>query len=151
MKEICTPNKRFTEYIYTVTAEVQFISHNTISAPYGWINIHQDGVSTTLWTQGEPGDKITRAHKVTASADIVANTTPNQLCFSGDVQEYSHWNGSKILAYPTKKVVGTTKQNIKLPGQDENNYVILTYQVKLKYDYTKPPTINLKNSDFERK
>ncbi|HHQ2481172.1 TPA: hypothetical protein ACSPJ7_005595 [Bacillus cereus] len=151
MKEICTLNKKFTEYIYTVTAEVQFINHEAISEPYGWINIHQDDVSTTLWTQGEYGDEITRTHKIVASADIVANTTPNRLCFSGDVQEYSYWNGSKILANPTEKVVGTANQTIKLPGQDENNYVILKFQVKLKYDYTEPPTINLTNIDFVRK
>ncbi|WP_100618236.1 hypothetical protein [Bacillus cereus] len=151
MKEIDPQNKEFTEFIYTITAEVQFFNNDAISEPYGWISIHQDNIATTLWTQHEYENEEPRLSKVTASADIVAFDTPNQLCFSGDVQEYNR-NGANVLAYPTKQISGTANQIIKLPGQDQNNYVQLKYQVKLKYDYTKSPTIiNLKNSDFERR
>ncbi|EJR89811.1 hypothetical protein IKE_05986 [Bacillus cereus VD196] len=152
MKKVCTRRRKAIEHIYTVTAEVQFINNDDIPEPYGWINIHQDGVCTTLWTQQEDGNKTPKVSKITASADIAAYTIPNQLCFSGDVQEYSYLNGTNILAFSTKKVCGTAHQTIKLSGKDKNHYVILKYQLKPKYAFTESPSIsNLKYMDFNSK
>ncbi|QWI73161.1 hypothetical protein ER45_030000 (plasmid) [Bacillus mycoides] len=64
------------------------------------------------------------------SVMVCTNSELNSLTFYGDVKEFDEYNADDILAYPDKKVTGSPNQTIKLPGEDNNSYVTITYKIK---------------------
>ncbi|QWI72969.1 hypothetical protein ER45_028325 (plasmid) [Bacillus mycoides] len=121
--------------IYTITTEIKFVNgNNCLPEPYGWINICQDEVVTTIWTQPDEGINTPKVSRLKTSTDIISNVNPNKLCFGGNVKEYSYWGGEDILVDPNKRTCGTSNKAIKLHGMAEDSYVSLKYQIKLKDD-----------------
>ncbi|EOO27145.1 hypothetical protein IIU_05944 [Bacillus cereus VD133] len=135
MRERFIKYKDSNECIYTIVTEIEFVNgNNCCPEPYGWINIHQDEVATTIWTQPNEGINTPKTSKLITRTDIISNTIPNQLCFSGNVKEYSYWGGEDILIDPNKQTFGTVNTVVKLRGIAKDSYVSLRYQIKLKDD-----------------
>ncbi|MHA2890620.1 hypothetical protein [Bacillus cereus] len=133
MKEKFIKKIESDESIYTIVTEIEFINRNNCcSEPYGWINLHQEKVATTIWTQPNEGIKTPKASRLITRTDIVSKNIPNQLCFSGNVKEYSYWGGEDVLVESNKKTYGMPNELVQLRGMDKDIYVSLRYQIKLK-------------------
>ncbi|OUB06977.1 hypothetical protein BK708_39475 [Bacillus thuringiensis serovar yunnanensis] len=133
MKERVTKYEDSNESIYTIVTEIEFVnSNNCCPEPYGWINIYQEEVATTIWTQPNEGVNTPKASRLITKTDIISNSIPNQLCFSGNVKEYSYWGGEDILVDPNKQTCGMANKLVKLRGINKDIYVSLRYQIQLK-------------------